>query len=75
MVLYHLSMVEKAGNWDAKRIRTLRISLSETQESFARRLGISFVSVSRWEGGHAKPSALARRLLDEIEAGTKGAPA
>jgi DNA-binding transcriptional regulator YiaG len=55
------------GSWDAKRIRALRIRFGETQEHFAGRLGVTFTSVSRWEGGHSRPSPLAVRLLDKLD--------
>lgn len=64
--------VQKNGTWDAKRVRSLRLSFGDTQESFAHRLGVSFVSVSRWENGHAV-SGLAQKRLDEVAAGAAGA--
>ena len=53
---------------DPARIRELRESLRLTQEEFARELGVSFTTVSRWENGHGKPSPLAlRQLLDLLD--------
>lgn len=40
----------------ATRIRQLRSKLGLTQTQFAERIGFSFVTVSRWENGQAKPS-------------------
>lgn len=57
----------KRKPWDAKRIKALRARFGETQESFAHRLGVTFVSVNRWEGGRAKPSPLAVRLFDKLD--------
>lgn len=51
---------------DPARIRELREALRLTQEEFARELGVSFTTVSRWENGHGKPSPLAQRQLQEL---------
>ena len=40
-------------------IKQLRKSLGLTQESLAKRLGVSFASVNRWENGRTKPIKLA----------------
>ena len=45
-------------------IRELRRNLRMTQEEFAHTLGITVATVNRWENGHAKPSKLARRAID-----------
>lgn len=55
-------MVEK----DSHRIRSLRETLGLTQEEFARELGVSFTTVSRWENGHGKPSRLAQRQIQDL---------
>lgn len=60
---------QKAPAWSAKRIRSLREALGETQEVFARRLGVSWVTISRWEGSRGKPSRLAVQQLDAIKGG------
>ena len=49
-------------------VKTLRKKLGLTQEAFAIRLGVSVMTVRRWEGGKTKPSRMAQRLLKEIEA-------
>lgn len=36
-------------------LRTLRAKLALTQEQLADRLGVSFATVNRWEGGQSKP--------------------
>src|SRR5580704_1709606 len=38
------------------RLTAIRKSLGLTQEQMARLLGVSFVSVNRWEGGHSSPT-------------------
>lgn len=54
--------------WDAERIVTLRKRLGDTQEDFAARVGVTFVSVNRWENGRSKPSKLAVQMLERLEA-------
>jgi putative transcriptional regulator len=48
----------------ADRVRKLREKRKWTQEQLARELGVSFVSVNRWEKGHAEPSRMAKRLIE-----------
>ncbi len=48
----------------SKELRTLRYDLGLTQEQLAVRLGVTVVTINRWENGRAKPSPLA---LDKIE--------
>lgn len=45
----------------------LRKKLGLTQAEMARRLGVSFVTVNRWENGHCRPSPLAKRYIDELQ--------
>ncbi len=52
----------------AARLRTLRGSLGVSQEQLARRLGVSFATVNRWETGRTQLSARARTALAELEA-------
>lgn len=40
----------------AKQIQTARRRLNLTQEAFARILGVSYVTVNRWEKGKHRPS-------------------
>src|SRR5690349_14928059 len=44
------------------RVRKLRGKLGLSQERFALLVGASLVSVNRWEGGHAEPTAKAPDL-------------
>lgn len=52
-------------------LRALRSSLDLTQDELAKRLGVSFATVNRWEGGGNKPqkAAMARVLAAAADAG------
>ncbi|MGO8957257.1 MAG: ATP-binding protein [Streptosporangiaceae bacterium] len=52
----------------AARLRTLRSNIGLSQEQLARRLGVSFATVNRWETGRTQLSARARTALAELEA-------
>lgn len=55
------------------RIRRLRRRLGLSQTQLAQHIGISFLSVNRWENGKVKPSQLAwQRICALEEAGTTG---
>ena len=47
-------------------LKTIRKTLSLTQEQLAHRLGVSFVTVNGWENGKRKPSPLARRQIEQL---------
>jgi putative transcriptional regulator len=47
-------------------IKTIRASLGLSQPLFARFLGVSVKAVRAWERGERRPTAMARRFLDEI---------
>lgn len=47
----------------AELVRLLRSRLDVSQEQLARRIGVSWSTVSRWENGRGKPSPLARERL------------
>jgi predicted ATPase/DNA-binding CsgD family transcriptional regulator/DNA-binding XRE family transcriptional regulator len=51
----------------AARLRMLRARLGLSQEQLARRLGVSFATVNRWETGRSQPSARARAAIAELE--------
>ena len=55
-----------------EEIKKLRESLGMTQEEFARELGVSFSTVSRWETGRGQPSRLARQQIDQLRKSAKG---
>lgn len=50
----------------AEVVRGIRQQLSMTQEELAHELGATVSTVSRWENGHARPSALAWKALREL---------
>ena len=52
-------------------LRTIRSHLDLTQEQLAERLGVSFASINRWEGGAIKPQKAAQETIAAlaIEAG------
>ena len=50
------------------RLRLLRTRLGLSQEQLARRLGVSFATVNRWESGRSRPLARARLAIAELEA-------
>ena len=50
----------------ADEIRCLRQSLGLSQEALARRLGVSFSTVNRWERGRAVPSPMASKGLEDL---------
>ncbi len=47
-------------------IKELRHKLGLSQEGLARRLGISVITVRRWEKGSYKPSPLALSRIEEL---------
>jgi len=51
-----------------EQIRHLRKELDLTQQQFAERLGVSFVTLNRWENGKSEPSALGLTKLKELRA-------
>jgi type I restriction enzyme M protein len=57
----------------SQQLRAARDQLGISQEELASRLGVSFATVNRWEGGKAKPQKAQieklEELLSQIEAG------
>ena len=49
-------------------LHALRAQLDLTQEQLASRLGVSFASINRWEGGVAKPQKAARDAIAALAA-------
>ena len=47
-------------------IKALRQRLNLTQEQLARRLGVSWATVSRWERGIGEPSPLAQKAIEGL---------
>ncbi len=54
-------------------LRSIRSSLSLTQEQLADRLGVSFATVNRWEGGKSAPQRAALEAIQKLaeEAGAE----
>lgn len=48
-------------------IKALRQKLDLTQEQFAVKIGVTSMTVRRWEKGVTHPSRMAQKLLKEIE--------
>ena len=49
-------------------LRTIRARLDLTQEQLAARIGVSFASINRWEGGGTKPQRAAREAIVALAA-------
>ena len=47
-------------------VKEIRRQLALSQEDLARKLGISFATVNRWENGQVKPSKLAKAQFDNF---------
>ncbi|KKL07735.1 hypothetical protein LCGC14_2583020 [marine sediment metagenome] len=56
-------------DFDATRIKRIRVLLGETQTDFAKRLGVNINMVTRWETGQAEPmrGRVLKALLDAEE--------
>jgi putative transcriptional regulator len=52
-------------------VKELRKQLNLSQEELARKLDISFSTISRWENGKSSPSKLAKKQLDTFVAKMK----
>ena len=63
----HIQEVRIMKNEDTPRLlKSIRRTLSLTQEQLAQRLGVSFVTVNGWENGKRKPSPLAQRQIEQL---------
>ena len=49
-------------------LRSIRANLDLTQEQLAERLGVSFASINRWEGGMTRPQKAAREAIAALAA-------
>lgn len=52
---------------EAETIKGIRQALELTQEGFARKLNVSFVTVSNWERGIKRPNNMATKQLKRLE--------
>jgi putative transcriptional regulator len=68
LTVRNVQLPEDPSPYDARRVRETRDRLNVSQLVFARLLGVSVVLSQSWEQGGRKPSKLACRLLDEINA-------
>jgi len=50
----------------ANLIREIRSRLGLTQEKFAHHLGVTYLTVSRWENGRTSPSPMALKLIEGV---------
>ena len=48
-------------------VKDLRKALGLSQEQFARKLGVSYTTINRWEHKKIKPSPLAIKALKALE--------
>ncbi len=51
---------------DKHEVKGLRAALNLTQEAFAHALGVTYMTVVRWEAGKFKPSHLAMEKIHLI---------
>jgi len=51
---------------DSRQLVMVRKKLGLTQEQLAHVLGVSFVSVNRWEAGHSSPTGPTKDLYDAL---------
>lgn len=47
-----------------EEIKRIRQRLFLTQQDFAKKIGVAFSTVNRWEPGHAKPNLKAMKSID-----------
>ena len=47
-------------------IRNLREHTGLTQEKFATKLGVTLLTINRWENGRTRPSPLAMQKIEEL---------
>jgi DNA-binding transcriptional regulator YiaG len=51
---------------DGDTLRRARKSMALTQEQLADKLGVSVVTVNRWERGHNRPSNMAQEVITSL---------
>ena len=61
-------MADIANTSIGSTLRTIRASLDLTQQQLADRLGVSFTTVNRWEGGVTAPQRAARIAINALAA-------
>jgi len=50
----------------SQKIKEYRSKVLLTQEELADKLGVTFISVNRWENGHYEPTMKVKRKLREL---------
>src|SRR4051795_4785311 len=65
--MQHLASVQTSSAY----VRQVREKLGLTQAALAERLGVSFVTVNRWENGKVEPSGLALQRLAALDTPTQ----
>ena len=50
----------------AEELKKLRQQQGGSQEDLARKIGVSFATVNRWENGKTKPSRLAQEKIKQV---------
>lgn len=65
-IIYKVLDLQMIDNTYAGAIKKLRTKLTITQEEFAQYMGVTFVTVNRWENGKAEPTTKAKRRLQEL---------
>lgn len=70
----YIANITNMTNNHAATLRAIRAKLNLTQEQLAERLGVSFATVNRWEGGTSKPQRAQAEAIKALaaEAGIEG---
>ena len=59
-------MTNKKAKQIASTLRAIRTKLNLTQEQLAEKLGVSFATVNRWEGGSNMPQKAAQEIIEAL---------
>lgn len=75
-ITYITNITNISSQTTSSILRAIRAKLNLTQEQLAERLGVSFATVNRWEGGANEPQKAAREVIDALarEAGIDDEP-
>ena len=75
LIIAYMANIAKANSilHAPSALRNLRATLNLSQEELAERIGVSFATVNRWEGGHSKPQKAAQEVIQALiaESGMK----
>lgn len=72
-IAYIADMAQHVENLPAT-LRAVRSALKLTQEQLGEKLGVSFATINRWEGGEVKPQKAAREAILALAAQSGVAP-